>query len=64
MKSYTDDMLFREKMTNLNNLGCEATWWDAGGSVTKAEEGNGRTEGIWAGRGHAPDRTSVGKIGG
>lgn len=25
-------------MNNLNNLHCEATWWDAGGSVTKAEE--------------------------
>lgn len=27
-----------KKGSNLSNRGCEATWWEAGGSVTKAEE--------------------------
>lgn len=52
MKSCADYTFLetKRKMSNPNNLDCEATWWDAGGSVTKAEEGSGRTEGVWAGR--------------
>lgn len=53
-----------KKLRNLNNLDCESTWRDAGGSVTKAEKRNGLTADVSAGRSRAPEGTSLGGMGG